>query len=205
MSGSDVKNFRRSLTEDREAHLAGMERRVVNGRLSIHRLRRMAKPVVVAIQGAASGFGLSVVCAADLAIAADDAVFNFAYRQVGLTADGGLSYFLPRILGERRALQLTLLGERISARQALEWGLLNSIVPKEHLQDEAWKLAAKLASGPSLALGGIKRLVRQSHESSWEQQLAREAESIAQMVATDDHLEGVSAFLEKREPRFSGR
>ncbi len=204
MAGGDIKAFHRSLTETREAHLAGFERRIVNGHLAIHRLRRMMKPVLVAVQGAAAGFGLSIVAAADLAIAADDAVFSLAYRHIGLTADGGASYFLPRIVGERRALEIALLGERFSARKALEWGLLNWIVSAAELDAEAMKIARKLAEGPTLALGHAKRLFRTSLDTTWEEQSQREAESIAIVAPSDDHLEGVTAFLEKRQPRFTG-
>ena len=205
MAGGDVKGFHESLVNDRYAHAASMEQRVVTGHLSIHRLRRMPKPVLVAVQGAAAGFGLSVVCAADLAIAADDAIFSLAYRHIGLTADGGVSYFLPRIVGERRALEIALLGERFTAAKALEWGLLNWIVPKQTLADKAFEIAAKLAAGPTRALAGAKRLLRGSLESSWDQQSAREAELIGETVASDDHLEGVMAFIEKRKPVFTGR
>jgi len=205
MAGGDVKGFHRSLTEGREEHLAGMERRVVTGHLAIHRLRRMAKPVLVSVQGVAAGFGLSLVAAADLAIAADDATLVLSYRHVGLTADGGASYFLPRIVGERRALEIALLGERLSAQKALDWGLLNWVVPKTKLDAEASTIAKRLAEGPTFALGQAKRLFRGSLESTWDQQSAREAESIAAAIATEDHFEGVTAFIEKRKPRFAGR
>ncbi|MDB5482437.1 MAG: hypothetical protein JWO83_3490 [Caulobacteraceae bacterium] len=205
MAGGDVKGFYRSLREEREEHLAGFERRIVTGHLAIHRLRRMQKPVLIAVQGAAAGFGLSIVAAADLAIAAEDAFFSLAYRHIGLTADGGASYFLPRIVGERRALEIALLGERFSAQKALEWGLLNWVVPRASLEEEAWKIARKLAEGPTLALGQAKRLLRTSLEATWDEQSAREAESVAAMAATQDHLEGVTAFVEKRKPRFTGR
>jgi 2-(1,2-epoxy-1,2-dihydrophenyl)acetyl-CoA isomerase len=205
MAGGDVKGFHQSLIEDRDGHAASMERRVVNGHLAIHRLRRMAKPVLVSVQGAAAGFGLSIVCAADLAIAADTTIFSLAYRHIGLTSDGGVSYFLPRIVGERRALEITLLGERFTAAQALDWGLLNWVAPADVLQEKAFEIAAKLAEGPTRALGGAKRLLRQSLESTWDQQSAAEALSICEMVASDDHLEGVTAFIEKRKPVFAGR
>jgi 2-(1,2-epoxy-1,2-dihydrophenyl)acetyl-CoA isomerase len=204
MAGGDVEGFKRSLTDDRAAHLAGMEKRVVTGHLAIHRLRRMAKPVIVAVQGGAVGFGFSMVAAADMAIAGDDAFLLLAYRHVGLTADGGISYFLPRMVGERRAIEIMLMGERIPAAKALEWGLVNWVVPTAELQDRAMALACKLAAGPTRALGGAKRLVRTALDNTWDEQSAREAESIADMIGSDDHLEGVNAFLEKRKPAFRG-
>lgn len=205
MAGGDVESFHRSLMEEREAHLAGMEQRIINGHLLIHRIRRMPKPVVVAVQGAVAGFGLSLVCAADLAIASDDAFFLLAYRHIGLTSDGGASYFLPRIVGERRATEIALLGERFMAQQAHDWGLVNRIVPVGAARDEGFKLAAKLAAGPTRALAGFKRLLRTSLQTSWDEQSALEAEMIAEMIGTEDHLEGVTAFLEKRKANFTGR
>ena len=205
MAGGDVKGFHRDLLADRQAHSAGLERRVVNGHLAIHRLRRMAKPVLVSVQGAAAGFGLSIVCAADLAIAADDAIFSLAYRHIGLSADGGVTYFLPRIVGERRALEIALLGDRFTAAQALEWGLLNWTAPKADLRAETLKIARRLADGPTVALGGVKRLLRNSLQSSWDQQSALEGEILVKAAASDDHLEGVTAFVEKRKAKFTGR
>jgi 2-(1,2-epoxy-1,2-dihydrophenyl)acetyl-CoA isomerase len=204
-AGGDVKAFYRSLTEDREKHLAGMERRIVNGHLAIDRIRRMRKPVLAVVQGAAAGFGLSLVAAADLAIAAENAYFTLAYCHIGLSCDGGASYFLPRIIGERRALETALLGDRISAQKALEWGLVNWLAPAADLDAQADGIAKRLAAGAALALGQAKALMRNSLDSSWEEQSAREAESIALLVGTEDHLEGVTAFSEKRKPRFTGR
>ncbi len=205
MAGGDVKEFHAGILAGQDAHAASLERRIVTGHLAIHRLRRMPKPVLVCVQGAAAGFGLSMVAAADLAIAADDAVFSLAYRHIGLTADGGASYFLPRIVGERRALEIALLGERFGARQALDWGLLNWIEPRATLEERALSLARKLAEGPTLALGGAKALFRNSLDTGWEEQSMREAESIVATAATEDHREGVSAFVEKRRPVFTGR
>ncbi|WP_197277070.1 enoyl-CoA hydratase/isomerase family protein [Sphingomonas profundi] len=205
MAGGDVAGFRDALLGDRETYLAQREQRLVIGHLMIHRFRRMPKPVVVAVQGAATGYGFSMLLAADYAIAADDAQFAVAHRHMGLTGDGGVSYFLPRIVGERRALEIMLLGARFDAAQALDWGLINRLVAADRLQDEAIGFACELAAGPTRALAGIKRLVRTSLDTGWDQQLAREAELIAEMFGSDDHLEGVTAFLEKRRPSFSGR
>ena len=205
MAGGDVKGFHKSLTEDRAGHVARLEMRVIKAHQTIYQLRRMAKPVLVSVQGAAAGFGLSLILAADLAIAGDDAFFTLAYRHIGLSADGGATYFLPRVVGERRALEIALLGERFTAQKALEIGILNWVVPRAALAEETAKLARKLADGPTAALGKAKELIRASFDNSWDEQSHREAEGLAAVAATDDHLEGVTAFVEKRKPGFKGR
>ncbi len=205
MAGGDIKGFRKSLSEDRAGHVARLEMRVVKVHQAIYHLRRMPKPVLASVQGAAAGFGLSMILASDLAIAADDAFFTLAYRHIGLSADGGATYFLPRIVGERRALEIALLGERFTARRAHELGILNWLVPRAALAEETAVLARKLADGPTVALGKAKRLIRSSFDNSWDEQSHREAESMAAAAATEDHLEGVAAFLEKRKPVFKGR
>lgn len=205
MAGGDVKEFYGDVVADQAAYAAGLEKRVVAGQIAYHRIRRMAKPVLVAVQGAVAGLGVSVMAAADLAIASDNTVFSLAYRHIGLSADGGASYFLPRIVGERRALEIGLLGERFPAAKALDWGLVNWVVPHADLAAETAKIARRLADGPTRALGQIKQLFRTSLDNGWEEQGAREAESISTLAATADHREGLSAFLEKRKPVFTGR
>jgi 2-(1,2-epoxy-1,2-dihydrophenyl)acetyl-CoA isomerase len=205
MAGGDIKGFRKSLSEDRAGHVARLEMRVVKVHQAIYHLRRMPKPVLASVQGAAAGFGLSMILASDLAIAADDAFFTLAYRHIGLSADGGATYFLPRIVGERRALEIALLGERFTAERALELGILNWLVPRASLAEETAVLARKLADGPTVALGKAKQLIRSSLDNSWDEQSHREAEGLAAAAATEDHLEGVAAFLEKRKPVFKGR
>lgn len=204
LSGGDIKEFRRQLLEERDAHLAGMERRVVDGHLAISRMRRMGKPVLAMLQGAVAGYGIGLMAAADLAIAADDTFFTLAYRHIGLSSDAGASYFLPRMIGERRALELALLGERFDAARALDLGLVNWVVRRAELERETDRLARRLADGPTAALGEVKRLLRTSLDTPWDVQSAAEAESIARLMATDDHLEGLNAVAERRPPRFSG-
>ncbi|HUC67820.1 MAG TPA: enoyl-CoA hydratase [Stellaceae bacterium] len=205
MAGGDIKGFHKSLTEDRAGHVARLEMRVVKAHQTIYHLRRMAKPVLVSVQGAAAGFGLSMILAADLAIASDDAYFTLAYRHIGLSADGGATYFLPRIVGERRALEIALLGERFTAARAHEIGILNWVVPRATLAEQTMAIARRLADGPTMALGRAKQLIRMSLDNSWDEQSHREAEGLAAAAATDDHLEGVAAFIEKRKPAFKGR
>ena len=206
MAGGNIKEFNESLRSgDREEYFRGFEARVVSAHQVIYHLRRMPKPVLASIHGAVAGFGLSLVMASDLAVASDDAIFTLAYRHIGLSADGGASYFLPRIVGERRALEIALLGERFDAAKAKEFGLLNWVVPRDELTDATEKMARRLADGPTLALGRAKQLIRSSLDNSWDEQSHREAEAIAEMVKTEDHQEGLTAFLEKRHPRFQGR
>lgn len=206
MAGGNIKEFDEALRRgDREAYYRGFEARVVGAHQTIYHLRRMQKPVLASIHGAVAGFGMSLLMSADLAIAGDDAIFTLAYRHIGLSADGGASYFLPRIVGERRALEIALLGERFDAAKAREIGLLNWVVPRDRLAAETETMARRLADGPTVALGRAKQLIRSSLDNSWDEQSHREAEAIAAVVATEDHEEGLRAFLEKRSPRFRGR
>jgi 2-(1,2-epoxy-1,2-dihydrophenyl)acetyl-CoA isomerase len=205
MAGGDVKGFHAALAADRAAYAAAFEQRVIEVHQIVYSLRRMAKPVLVAAQGGVAGFGMSLLMAADFAIVADDAFFTLAYRNIGLSPDGCATYLLPRLIGERRAMELMLLGERFDAGRALDMGLVNRVVPRPKLEVEAGHLAAALAAGPTRALALGKRLIRSGWDASWDEQSHREAEAMALAAATDDHLEGVAAFVAKRPPVFSGR
>lgn len=204
MAGADLNRLRTSLTERREQYLQQMEERVVRSHQIMYQLRRMEKPVIAAVHGAVAGIGCALMLSADLVVARSDAFMSIAYRHIGLTMDGGISYLLPRMIGERRALELALMGDRIDAPTAREYGLFNWVVPEAEFDARVGQLASGLAAGPTAALGRIKRLVRSSLETSWDQQLHREAESVAFAAGTRDHLEGITAFLEKRRPTFSG-
>jgi 2-(1,2-epoxy-1,2-dihydrophenyl)acetyl-CoA isomerase len=168
------------------------------------RLRRMPKPVVAAVHGAAAGFGLSLVLAADLALAADDAVFASGYIHLGTSPDGGMTLTLPRTVGLKRAAELMFLGDRFDARRALELGIVNRVVPTTMLLDEARALAARLAAGPSQAYAQGKALLQASVGQLLDTPLRQEAESFAACAATEDFVEGVRAFLAKRRPSFPG-
>ncbi len=205
MAGGDVKGMHESLNADRAAHVGRMELRVIRAHQFISQLRRMPKPVLAAVHGAVAGFGVGLAMAADLVVARDDAFFLVAYRHIGLTADGGVTHFLPRMVGERKALELSLLGDRFAAKDALTAGMLNWVVPHDAFDNFVQETAVRLADGPTCALGRAKQLIRSSLDNTWDQHSHREAESIAFAGATEDHLEGVKAFVEKRKAQFIGR
>lgn len=204
MAGGNLQEFRDRMDADPDAHAAGAEQRALNVHLAILRLRRMRKPVLTAVQGAVAGMGASIMLASDLVIAADNAYFALAFTRIGLPGDCGVTYHLPRIVGERRALELMLLGGKFTVEQAKEYGIVTRIVPRDTLDSEATALARRLADGPTIGLGLAKTLIRQSFDVTLEQQLFAEAESAAAAARTDDHREGVVAFLDRRDPIFRG-
>ena len=144
------------------------------------------------------------MAACDLAIAADDAYFTSAYRHIGLTPDGSGTWFLPRIVGPRKAMELVLLSPRLTAAEALAIGLVNKVVPRDELDAAVASATNSLAIGARLALANAKRLVRDSLDRTLPEQLAAEARSIAQCAGTADFVEGVTAFVAKRPPKFGG-
>jgi 2-(1,2-epoxy-1,2-dihydrophenyl)acetyl-CoA isomerase len=172
---------------------------------AVRLLTAMNAPVIAALQGAVAGAGWSLAMAADLAIAADDASFTLAYGRIGASCDVGASWALPRIVGLRRALQIALLNERLDAATALQLCLVNRVVPAAELRAQAMALAQQLADGPTLALGRLKRLMRQSQDTELADQLDAERDAFMAGTATADFAEGVSAFLAKRPARFVGR
>ena len=172
---------------------------------AISRLAWMDAPLIAAVNGVAAGAGLSLVACCDLAIAADHAKFTSAYTQIGLSPDGSSTYFLSRLLGTRRAMELFMTNRTLTAAEALDWGLINRAVPGAQLLEEAGKLAAQFAQGPTRAYGGIKKLLMMAPNDTLESQLEREARQIGELSVTEDGIEGVRAFVEKRKPRFSGR
>jgi 2-(1,2-epoxy-1,2-dihydrophenyl)acetyl-CoA isomerase len=172
--------------------------------LAVARLARLDLPVVAAVQGAAAGAGMSLACGADFVLAADTARFTMAYTKIGLSVDGGSSYFLPRIVGARRATELMLGNRVLSAAEACEWGIATRIVPASDLDTEAERLAASLAAGATRALCAAKRLVREGWNESLETQLERETVEVTRAGGGLDAREGIRAFVERRPPRFRG-
>jgi 2-(1,2-epoxy-1,2-dihydrophenyl)acetyl-CoA isomerase len=165
-------------------------------------MRELPKPIVGAINGVAAGAGMSLALATDIRVASDRASFMQAFSRVGLVPDAGSNYFLPHLVGLPRALELAWTARRVGADEALDIGLVNSVVPGEDLASAAHELAARLAAGPALAMGLTKKAMWKAMEASLPEILALEADLQAQCIVTDDFQEGVTAFLEKREPRF---
>ena len=205
MAGGDIKEFHsmvKALPEARERAFGKLIGELINPAVEI--LRALPQPVVGKIRGACAGFGFSLMAGCDLALAADNAYFTTGYSLLGTTADGGGTYFLPRLVGAKKAAELTLLAERLDAQQALALGLVNRVVPAAELDAACEALAARLAAGPSLAYANAKRLLNRSLSASLADQMTAEAASFGRCSATGDFAEGVTAFIEKRKPSFKG-
>jgi 2-(1,2-epoxy-1,2-dihydrophenyl)acetyl-CoA isomerase len=168
------------------------------------RLRNMDIPIVTAINGIAAGVGMSLALSGDIRIAARSASFLQAFARIGLVPDGGSTYILPRLIGLARAMELSLLAERLPAETALQWGLINRVVDDAALMTETMQLATALANGPR-SLGMIRRMYWDSLENTYQQQLDTEAQLQKEAGMTADHDEGIAAFREKRTAKFSGR
>lgn len=205
MAGGDIRVMKERLEmpegERRQTIMEGIHLL----HLPLFAIRRMGKPVVASIQGAVAGAGMGLAGACDLAIAADDAIFTLAYCHIGASPDGGSSYFLGRTLGMKQQMELAFLGERFGPEKAKELGIVNWVVPRADLEAETAKLARRLADGPTHAYANAKRLFNATNHLSLESHLQMEGELIADSMCTEDHAEGVAAFLEKRKPQFKGR
>ena len=197
--GGDLKVF--AAQADLHAHLAEMATHLHTG---ISRLRRMDPPVVAAVNGVAAGGGMSLAMACDIVLAAESARFIMAYTRAGLTPDGSATYFLPRIVGAKRALELTLTNRMLTAQEAADWGIVARVLPDDKLLDEAHQLAARLASGPTRAFGRAKHLLERAWTETLETQMEAEGRTIADSARSADAREGITAFLEKRRPQFKG-
>lgn len=168
-------------------------------------IREMPKPVVAAVNGPAVGIGCSLALACDFVIAAESSYFLLAFVNIGLIPDGGSTAFVPARAGHARAFEMALLGERVPAERALEWGLVNAVVADGELGAESGALVERLAAGRTVAYANAKRLLNRRLYPDLEAQLEAEAEAQREQGATADFVEGVLAFAEKRPPRFSGR
>ena len=202
MAGGDIRTFARELDRPSGERTSEFTHLVERVHIVVETIARMDQPVVARVHGAVAGFGMSLMNACDLAIASDDAYFAAGYRQIGITPDGGGTYSLPRLVGQRRALEILLLGGRFDAAQALALGLVNRVVPGAELDAAVAAVAKTLADGPRRALAATKRLVRQSFDRSLSEQLLAEAKSFGTLAGGDEFVEGVNAFLGKRPAKF---
>jgi 2-(1,2-epoxy-1,2-dihydrophenyl)acetyl-CoA isomerase len=197
-AGQDMKEFE-SVDRDIAGHLEA------SYHPNVRAIRALEKPVIAAVNGAAAGAGLSLACACDIRIAADDAMFVPGFIGIGLVPDSGGSYFLARLLGPSRAFAWMTSNRRLTAADAHAWGLVDEVVEGDVLQARVAERAATYAEGPTAAIGMTKRLFDRAARSTLDEQLSLEAQLQSAATKTEDFHEGVAAFLEKRPPRFSGR
>jgi 2-(1,2-epoxy-1,2-dihydrophenyl)acetyl-CoA isomerase len=205
MAGGDVKAFAelaKLAPEERYSHFV---KRIHTSQPLLIAMQQMKKPIVCVVQGAAVGFGFALAMACDLVIAASDARFACSYVGIGTCPDGSGSYYLPQLVGLRKAMEIAMLGDFIDAPEALAMGLVNRVVSGEALEEEAEALVQRLAKAPTVAVGNVKRLLYAAADNSLQTQLAMEAECFAECSASEDFAEGAIAFTEKRKPEFQGR
>ncbi len=200
-SGADLKEQRGSGEDglpDLSARLKEIYHPVITG------LREMPKPIVAAVNGPAVGIGCSLALACDLIVAAESAYFLLAFVNIGLVPDGGSTAFLPARIGYARAAEMAMLGERVPAEQALEWGLVNRVVPDGELEGASTALLELLANGPTRSYAGSKQLLNRRVYADLAGQLQAEADAQKGQGHSKDFIEGVMAFVEKRAPVFTG-
>ena len=205
MAGGDVKGMGETIKKSADEIKKEFMLRIHDLHPIMFAMRRMPKPIIASCRGAAAGAGVSMALACDLVIAAEDAFFTLAYCKIGTSPDGSSSFHLPRAVGIKRAMEIALLGDRFSAQTAKDIGMINFVVPNDELESETLKLASRLAAGPTHVYGNTKALFYRSLESEFESQLQAEAEYFSDCASRPDFKEGVTAFIEKREPRFTGK
>jgi len=200
-AGGDVA-FMAELMKRREAE--EFSRILGAGRRVILAIRQMTKPVIASINGPASGAGFNLALACDLRIASNNATFSQSFAKVGLHPDWGGSYFLPRLVTPNKACEMFFLGDSIDAEEAARLGIVNQVVAPEELETATMQLAERLRAAPPIALAGAKHAVYMSQAAELEEMLRYETEVQLRCFDSDDGHEGVQAFLEKREPKFTG-
>jgi len=205
MAGGDVKGMGESIKKSPAEIRKEFILRIHDLHPIMFAMRRMPKPIIASCQGAAAGAGVSMALACDLVIASEDAFFTLAYCRIGTSPDGSSSFHLPRAVGIKKAMEIALLGDRFDAQTAKDIGMINFVVPTAGLEVETNALAQRLAAGPTHVYGNTKALFYRSLESEFEAQLQAEAEYFSDCASRPDFREGVSAFIEKREAKFTGK
>jgi 2-(1,2-epoxy-1,2-dihydrophenyl)acetyl-CoA isomerase len=200
--GGDLPFFAGTDDADRGARLRQMTDLY---HLALDRFASLEVPVVCAVRGAAAGGGMGLAHVADIVVAAEDAAFALGYAAIGLAIDGANSWYLPRVVGMRRAQEMFLLNRRLDGREALEWGLVTEVLPADEVEARARALADRLAAGPTAAFGRMRRLLRQSWRTELSEQLVAETDEMSRAGTTVDAGEGIRAFVAKRRPEFHGR
>ena len=204
MAGGDIKGMGESIKKSPKEIRKEFMLRIHDLHPIMFAMRRMPKPIIASCRGAAAGAGVSIALACDLVIASEDAFFTLAYCKIGTSPDGSSSFHLPRAVGIKKAMEIALLGDRFDANTAKDIGMINFVVPNDELESETKKLAERLARGPTHVYGNTKALFYRSLESEFESQLQAEAEYFSDCASRRDFKEGVSAFIEKRSPNFTG-
>ena len=200
-AGGDVKEFHQNLS-DAPLYLKKLPTTLHK---SISRICRMPKPVIAAVNGVAAGGGFSLTLACDLTMAAESAKFVPAYSEIAASPDLGMTFFLPRLIGAKKAFELAFVKKILTAQEAKEWGIVNSVVPDDQLIPEVTKIAKQLVDSSGLAIGSTKRLFQISQSQTLESQMENETEFISRAGGTGDFKEGVTAFVERRKPVFKNK
>lgn len=204
MAGGDVAGFARAVDATPDERRWDFEQRARSAVPLFSVMERLPQPIIAKVRGAVAGASVGWVAASDFVLVSDTALFVVAHIHLGTSPDGAVTWHLPRTIGVRKAKEMALLGDRLSAAEAVELGLANRLVPDAELDAETEKLAKRLANAPSYAIARTKRLINQAHANSLAQQMDLEAESFGACAATDDFVEGVRSFTEKRKAAFKG-
>lgn len=203
MAGGDIAYFYELLNLDMDAQIAAFSDLISRVHRFVVRCAQLPVPIVASVRGAAAGFGISAVAGADLAVASENAMFTSAYCYLGTSPDGGSTYYLPRAMGMKKAMEVVLLSERLNAEAAREIGLVNKVVVDTELESETMAIAQTLIRSAPMATGNAKLLIRSTFTRELEQQLQSELDCFLECVRTPNFAEGVRAFVEKRRPEFS--
>lgn len=201
MAGGDIRAFSERIGNGVDRYMLDLTHDLHDAIIAI---RRMPKPVLASVHGAAAGAGFSIAMACDMIIAAENSTFTLAYSMLGVSPDGSSTHSLPRLIGYHQAMELVLLSDRFGTEKAKELGLINFVTAPENLESETMTLAERLGNGPTAAYGKAKSLLNKSLERGISDQLEAEAQGIMESSRTKDFVEGVDAFLNKRRPQFTG-